>query len=589
MNRLRGLRGQGPLSDYDPNKRRDTRGRQGQTGKPKVAAPAASADDATQIDDPDVPSCKRSRGSMAAMMTMAKSSSLHVAFDQHLRMFTCLRCNRPMHTMHYPNGELAQIACRPCSVEYPATTLPDLWTQSSYWRSGGVDSITLRDISVPAGGFGSTISATIPVSETGDLAEEPPVLVPSVPKNFDWAHSFDYHRPSTPVRPAQPGNASLLHGVRQAAKVQLGMLMTRISMKGCDIDTLREFDRLLQSLSPDEQHAQRIALTRAKSAFTLSRVGTMPDATLRAARQALSPAREGRAAAIGAIKVAGSPRRSEPIVEHPVSETSVPAASQGSFSSVVDFQVDTGTAKTPESVLLRPDQVRARLENDNPAVANTHDEVISALSPVTSPDAGPSELFPPSLLRFTPRAVVSTPPVASIVNVPVASSKDPLISPRGNTVNTALPNLEARLETLLHQVTTELQSLKSWKEGVDARSKSAQETVAQAASKVSEELLEQVTQLGTKVDGLATREYVDRVKSDVVLMLPPSSSQDVVTPKEVANIRAEYLKIMEQYGEIQISINKSILDYTTLQSKHRLLKGEFDSLSARMSSLLEHT
>jgi hypothetical protein len=42
---------------------------------------------------------------------------------------------------------------------------------------------------------------------------------------------------------------------------------------------------------------------------------------------------------------------------------------------------------------------------------------------------------------------------------------------------------------------------------------------------------------------------------------------------------------MEYYGETQLSINKCLLDYASSQSKHRLLKGEFDSLSARMGEM----
>jgi hypothetical protein len=72
------------------------------------------------------------------------------------------------------------------------TSLPELWTHTSYWRSNGVEPISLRDISIPAGGFGSTISANLPVSETCNLAVEPPAIRPSVPINLDWARTFDY-------------------------------------------------------------------------------------------------------------------------------------------------------------------------------------------------------------------------------------------------------------------------------------------------------------------------------------------------------------------------------------------------------------
>jgi hypothetical protein len=175
LNRIRATRGQPLLTPRNPNAPKGN----GKKGKPKVATPTS---DATQLADPDVPSGKRPRGEMAAMMNLAKSSYLGVSFDQHRREFTCSKCNRIMKTMHYHNGELSRIECSGCLISYPVTALPELWTQTSYWRSSGLEPISLRDISIPAGGFGSTISANLPVYETGNLAVEPPTIRPSVPE-----------------------------------------------------------------------------------------------------------------------------------------------------------------------------------------------------------------------------------------------------------------------------------------------------------------------------------------------------------------------------------------------------------------------
>jgi hypothetical protein len=275
LNRIRATRGQPLLTPRDPNAPKGN----GKKGKPKVATPTS---DATQLADPDVPSGKRPRGEMAAMMTLAKSSYLGVSFDQHRREFTCSKCNRIMKTMHYPNGELSRIECSGCLISYPVTALPELWTQTSYWRSSGLEPISLRDISIPAGGFGSTISANLPVSETGNLAVEPPTIRPSIPRNFDWARTFDYRQPKAPIneRPLQAGNTSVLHGIRNDPKVQLGMLMTRVFKKGHNIDVQNEFDRLVAQLPADEQVAQHAAFERARRSFTRTRVGTMPAAML---------------------------------------------------------------------------------------------------------------------------------------------------------------------------------------------------------------------------------------------------------------------------------------------------------------------
>jgi hypothetical protein len=125
-----------------------------------------------------------------------------------------------------------------------------------------LEPISLRDIIIPSGGFGSTISANLPVSGTGNMAVEPPTIRPAVPINFDWARTVDYRQPKAPIneRPLQAGNTSVLHGIRNDPKVQLGMLMTRVFKKGHNIDVQNEFDRLVAQLPVDEHVAQHAVL-----------------------------------------------------------------------------------------------------------------------------------------------------------------------------------------------------------------------------------------------------------------------------------------------------------------------------------------
>jgi hypothetical protein len=454
LNRIRATRGQPLLTPRDPNAPKGN----GKKGKPKVATPANGNNDATQLDDPDVPSGKRPRGEMAAMMTLVRSSHLGVQFDQHRREFTCIKCNRIMRTMHYPNGELNRIECSSCLTSYPATTLPEQWTQTSYWRSSGLEPISLRDISIPAGGFGSTISANLPVSETCNLAVEPPTIRPSVPRNFDWARTFDYRQPSAPnnERPLQAGSTSVLHGIRNDPKVQLGMLMTRVFKKGHNIDIQNEFDRLVAQLPVEEQVAQYDAFERARRSFTRTRVGTMPIAMLQSASgSGPFPAREGRAAAVSAwIPPIG------PIIEHPRSEVNEPIGSPETFSVTTSAHAPKILVSTPcsESVLLRPDHVRASLM-PNPVSR------VSAIPEEHVEEYVPAETTTSSIehvLRFTPRSVVNTPPVP-VVNVPVQASRDPLsLSPRAHT-STSISH-ESRMEDLINHVKVELQGLKIWKE-----------------------------------------------------------------------------------------------------------------------------
>jgi hypothetical protein len=255
LNRIRATHGQPLLTPRDPNAPKGN----GEKGKPKVATPTS---DAAQLVDPDVPSGKRPRGEMAAMMTLVKSPYVGVSFDQHRREFTCSTCNRIMKTMHYHNGELSRIECSGCPISCPVTALSELWTQTSYWRSSGLEPISLWDISIPAGGFGYTISANLPVSEAGNMAAEPPTIRPSVPINFDWARTFDYRQPKAPINEhlLQVGNTYVLRGIRNDPKVHLGMLMTHVFKKGHSVDVHYEFDRLVAQLHVDEHVAQHARL-----------------------------------------------------------------------------------------------------------------------------------------------------------------------------------------------------------------------------------------------------------------------------------------------------------------------------------------
>jgi hypothetical protein len=387
----------------------------------------------------------------------------------------------------------------------------------------------------------------LPVSETCNLAVEPPTIRPSVPRNFDWARTFDYRQPKAPIneRPLQAGNTSVLHGIRNDPKVQLDMLMTRVFKKGHDIDVQNEFDRLVAQLPADEQVAQHAAFERAKRSFTRTRVGTMPAVMLQSASgSGPFPAREGRAAAVTAwISPIG------PIVEHPLSEVNEPIGSPETFLVTTSAPVPRIPVSTScsEPMLLRPDQVRASLmPTPVSRVSANHEEHVegSESAEITSP------LEP--VLRFTPRSVINIPP-EPVVNVPVQASRDPLfMSPRAHASTSISP--ESKMKDLINQVKVELQGLKLWKQEAISQLDTKVllltcDRVVDSASmnKVHEDLTERFSQLQIHVDSLATTSYVDQVQANLTKLIPTIVQNrpltDQVTREEITKVRDDMQKV----------------------------------------------
>jgi hypothetical protein len=86
----------------------------------------------------------------------------------------------------------------------------------------------------------------------------PPPIRPPIPINFDRARTFDYRQPDAPNngRPLHAGSTAVFHGIRVDAKVQLGMLVTRVFAKGLNVDVQIECDRLVANLPIGEHVAQ---------------------------------------------------------------------------------------------------------------------------------------------------------------------------------------------------------------------------------------------------------------------------------------------------------------------------------------------